>query len=259
MATTESKTSVNDTTKTNDNPNKKQKEHNPRWKGYVFITITSLINLCSISTVNEDIKLESAYWAATLVFGLVTFTLALLVLLQDRVCIDLFHYQKIKNGKLEAGTLIFMTVWWIVGVGIQTKAGGIAYVANNIYYSSWSCLASCMYTLNEWSASKDILSLKELTGLSLTLKSWYVCLLSSLVVLFTSVDLYVQLDGTQLDNASTGIGIAVFSCIISTFFILVHYQFFVEIEEGGWLELSSSFFLILLWTIALAVLTQGKI
>jgi hypothetical protein len=71
---------------------------------------------------------------------------------------------------------------WIIGTGYITRAGGIAYVATNIYFSSWFALFSCIYTLNEWSASKDILSITELTRLSATLKSWWVLTLTSMVV-----------------------------------------------------------------------------
>lgn len=51
---------------------------------------------------------------------------------------------------------------------------------------------------------------------------------------------------------------SVVSFCIALFFILVHYDFISRCEEGGWLELSSSFFLILLWTIALAITTQDQ-
>ena len=125
-----------------------------------------------------------SYWAASMAFGLVTFALAVLVLIQDRSqrWLDLLYFTKAKDGKVEGATLLFCVVWWIVGTGYTTRAGGIAYVASNIYFSSWFALFSCIYTLNEWSASKDILSISELTGLSATLKSWWVLMLTSMVV-----------------------------------------------------------------------------
>jgi hypothetical protein len=72
----------------------------------------------------------------------------------------------------------------------------------------------------------------------------------------TSVDLYIRLGGQDLDDTSFGVALGVVSTTISIFFILVHYDFIPGCEEGGWLELSSSFFLILLWTIGVAFLTQ---
>jgi hypothetical protein len=66
------------------------------------------------------------------------------------------------------------------------------------------------------------------------------------------------MDKINLDDASFGIALGVVSSLIAAFFILVHYNFIPTVVEGGWLELSSSFFLILLWTIGLAVMTQDR-
>jgi hypothetical protein len=38
--------------------------------------------------------------------------------------------------------------------------------------------------------------------------------------------------------------------------ILIHYKFFEGIKAGGWLELVTAFFLILMWTIGIAIFTQ---
>jgi hypothetical protein len=119
-------------------------------------------------------------------FGLMTFSLVLLILMQDRCqsFMETFHFNKAKDGYVEGVTLLVCVLWWIVGVGYITRAGGIAYVANNIYFSAWLALFSCIYTLNEWSTSKDLLSIAELTGISATLKSWWLLCLTSLVVRF---------------------------------------------------------------------------
>jgi len=245
---------------------------------------------CSISSIPRADR--RMYWSGSvgMTFGLTTFSLAVLVLLQDRSqrCLETFHFTKAKDGYYEGGTLIACVLWWIVGVGYTTRAGGIAYVATNIYFSAWLALFSCVYTLNEWSASKDILSIKELTGLSTTLKSWWVLSLTSLVVrryyaigwgnlaesrqdlttglsktvfsqvLGSCIDLHIRLARNQIDDTSFGVAMSVVSFVISFFFILVHYDFIPHCEEGGWLELSSSFFLILLWTIALAIMTKDQ-
>jgi hypothetical protein len=162
--------------------NEKPIEFNPRWKGYVFIGLSSLVNFASISNIPGEER--KSYWAASMTFGLLTFAFAVLVLLQDRSqkCLGAFHFTKMYDGYFEGATLVFTLLWWIVGAAYTTRAGGIAYVANNIYFSSWLALFSCVYTLNEWSAAKDILSIAELTGLSVTLKSWWLLCLASIVV-----------------------------------------------------------------------------
>jgi hypothetical protein len=238
----------------NNNNSSSNESYNPRWKGYAMLALTSLINFLSISTLNKD---DLDHWAISLVFGLWTFLLSLTIVLQDRS--QLYFQGKFHLAKRAEGwTLVGCVTWWCIGVGYQTSVDGIAYHAHNIYYSSWASLAACVYTFNQWSAAHDLLSWAEMTGLSLTLKSWYTCWFSSCVVFFTCVDLHIHMDKINLDDASFGIALGVVSSLIAAFFILVHYNFIPTVVEGGWLELSSSFFLILLWTIGLAVMTQDR-
>ena len=158
-------------------------EYNERWMGYLSIIMCSGINFICISIVDRrhDDQLGSEIGVA---FGILTFLISSLVLLQDRSqrLLDYFHYTKARNGYIEGLVLVFMAGWWIVGVGVITKPGGIAYQASNIYYSSWGSLVSCLYTLNLWSTEKNILSVDEITGVSFTLKSWWVHFLSACVV-----------------------------------------------------------------------------
>jgi hypothetical protein len=248
----------NSTSAANNNNNSSNsnnnESYNPRWKCYVILALTSLINFLSIATLNKD---NLDYWVISLFFGLWTFLLSLTIVLQDRsqlYCQGRFHAAK----RVEGWTLVGCVGWWCIGVGYQTSVDGIAYHAHNIYYSSWASLAACVYTFNQWSAAHDLLSWAEMTGLSLTLKSWYTCWFSSFVVFLTCVDLHIHLKDIDLDDASFGIALGVVSSLIAGFFILVHYNFIASVVEGGWLELSCSFFLILLWTIGLAVMTQDR-
>jgi hypothetical protein len=295
----------NTKTKKNAAATRKQKppkppDYNPRWKGYVYIGIASLINFCSISNIPAgDYKYSRSYWVSSMCFGVLTFTLAILVLIQDRShkCLKPFYYTNAKDGYFEGYTLCGCVVWWIIGyvnkclllcegmvwcrlrrthysltitlpssfivsylysVGCITRVNGIAYVANNVYFTAWLSLIACIYTLNQWSESKDILCIAELTGISATLKSWYLLCLSSIVVLGTSIDLYVTLNQQNQQDTAFGVVLGAVSTCVALFFILVHYNFITGVEEGGWLELSSSFFLIMLWIIGVAILTQNQ-
>lgn len=145
-------------------------------------------------------------------------------------------------------------------VAILTRPGGLAYHATNIYFSSWLALISCVYTLNQWSSSKDIISIQELTGLSATLKSWYFLFLASLVCFGSSISMNIYFSGRgELHKGETAFSIALslFSVSVSLFFILVQYKFFTDccgwVKQGGWLELSLAFFMILCWTIGYVV------
>jgi hypothetical protein len=103
----------------NSTPQNKKKakphDYNPRWKGYVYISIASLVNFCSISNIPGEY--ERSYWVGTICFGVLTFALAILVLIQDRSqkCLKPFYYSMAKDGYFEGYTLCFTVVWWIAG------------------------------------------------------------------------------------------------------------------------------------------------
>jgi hypothetical protein len=146
---------------------------------------------------------------------------------------------------------------YLCRVALITKAAGIAYVTNNIYFSSWFSLFACIYTLDKWSGAKDIISIRELTGVSATLKSWYVLFLSSLVAMGTCCDLMGHLSERYRGSAIAGVILSLISTLMALFFILVHYRIvdYEVLQVGGWVELSASFVMILLWLVAVAILT----
>lgn len=328
----------------NEQQNQQQRVYNPRWLGYTYILVTSLINMSAVSNVNGDEKsmqqqlnnyyydyktsspsyqrdLNKAYvypsqyrgnWACNVTFGVVTFTYAFLVLLFDRTGLgipiianendssknkknnennsgsirrEVYNYTTVLDGKLEGYCLLFNVIWWIIGVSYQTQVNGIAYLAMNIYFSSWLSLIACIYTLEKWSHSKDILSFQELTGLSLTLRSWYILFLSSLILTGTSINLLIILYGNNqstfetndysssssstrsinylaIDSsspASIGLAFGIISTILSCIFILLHYNLidcYGGCTEGSWWELTASITLVLMWIIGVATITQ---
>lgn len=242
----------------------KETDFNPRWMGYVYILVSSLVNFASVS--NLDIHENPEFYGmyqASLFFGVTTFSLAILILVVDRFqsCCDLsddYNYTKAKDGKVEGYTLALLSFFWIFGVGHITQVDGIAYVATNIYFSAWLTLFSCIYTLDKWSAAKDILSIEEMTGLSATLKSWYVLFLASLVAMGTSCDLHRQISEQHKSWAAYGIVLGLVSTLMGLFWILVHYRIvdYEYLVSGGWAELSASFCMILLWIVGVSILTS---
>lgn len=146
-------------------------------------------------------------------------------------------------------------ILFLCSVAILTRPAGLAYSATNIYFSSWLALISCVYTLNQWSSAKDIISIQELTSLSATLKSWYCLFLTSLVCFGSSISMnsYFRSRNKHTGETAFSIALGLFSTLVSLFFILVHYKFFTDccnrVKQGGWLELSTAFFMILCWTV----------
>ena len=225
----------------------KPREYNPRWKGYVFIALSSLVSFASIT--NTPARANPGYPVS---IGAFTFSASLIILMMDRLVKEdsAWNVTKAMDGKLEGYILLFFCLWWGVGLGWLTRASGLAYETMNIYFSSWIAWGSCVYTLDQWSAAKDIITIRELTGLSTTLSSWYVLLLSSLVVMVASIDLHQFLkERGHRDDSSFAIALGVFSSILAFFFILVHYKFFDKVKPGGWLELAIAFLLVVSWVI----------
>lgn len=247
--------------------NLRPREYNPRWLGYSLIGLGSLVNLSSVSSISPGYQTHGTSHPA-LVFGILTFLLCVIILGLDRsqLFIETFNYTKAWDGKLEGYTLLMLTILWIVAVGVMTQVGGIGYSTLNVYFSSWLTLFAVIYTLNKWSESKDILSIAELTSISATLKSWYMLFLSSIVVFGTCVNILavVSSPSSSVVSPSNNLGDAVYGCIIafvstilSLAMIFVHYNFIEFCNQGGWIEMALCVVLVLLWIMAVALITQS--
>ncbi len=84
-----------------------------------------------------------------------------------------------------------------------------------------------VYTLNQWTSAKDILSIHELTRLSDTLPYWYGLFLCSLVEMGSAADVYVHLRQMEIDLEKyqlISMGKADYAIAIGTY---------VTLEEGG--------------------------
>jgi hypothetical protein len=86
------------------------------------------------------------------------------------------------------------------------------------------------------------------------LKSWYALFFFSLVCFGSAVSMQIYFNGRNKADTAFCISLGLVSTAIALFFILVHYKFFADccsgrVKQGGWLELSTAFFLIVCWTI----------
>lgn len=129
----------------------------------------------------------------------------------------------------------------------------------NIYVTSWSSLVCSVYTWNLWSTKRDFLSIQELTGVSVTLKAWYILFIASLVVSGTTINVaIVDMYGISWDDMDNlfGISLGLCSSAVSFTFILLHYRLIDVCAKGGWHEFVAALLMIALWTIGCAVLTR---
>lgn len=238
--------------------NKEARDYNPRWFGYFGLLVFSLANFASI--VDAKTFQGKGERAFSITVGALSAAICLSILFFDRIgkLSEMFDFKEVAEGKLEGRTLIFLVVWWIVGVCLMTRAGGIAYRALNIYFSSWFSLGWSFYTLNEWSAAKDIISFEELTHLSATLSSWYALLVSSLVTMGSAAQIHRQLSYENRSDAAFAVACGAISLFIAAMSILMHYKIVrcCNIKPGGMVELTTAILLNLWWMVGVGVLTK---
>ncbi|KAL7465859.1 hypothetical protein ACHAXS_006173 [Conticribra weissflogii] len=255
-------------------------EHNKKWKAYLLLSTTSLVNFVSLIDV-FDIPFQSLFRTPTythhshinLMFGIVTFLTPLFILFFDFVsCLrNKFDFAALFDGKLEGYILLVHVLWWTIGTAFMTKAGGIAYEALNVYFSSWASLFSSIHLLDLWGGEKDILTIRELTRLSITLPAWWAVFWSSIVTFASAADAMriVQTPSAE-KSCEFAVAVGMISAIFSAFFILQHYEFLTcccrccegfetmkWLSYGGWFELACSFFVNLWFIIGVDQLTSA--
>eukprot|EP00553_Chaetoceros_curvisetus_P012654 CAMPEP_0204636432 /NCGR_PEP_ID=MMETSP0717-20131115/33933_1 /ASSEMBLY_ACC=CAM_ASM_000666 /TAXON_ID=230516 /ORGANISM="Chaetoceros curvisetus" /LENGTH=482 /DNA_ID=CAMNT_0051655467 /DNA_START=180 /DNA_END=1628 /DNA_ORIENTATION=+ len=250
--------------------------YNPKLDGYLIILLASLVNFASISDISVAVlslsRISLKDEKVIAIFGAVSFLLCFIIILFDRIRYlhQRFDFKEIWEGKLEGYTLLFLVLWWIVGVAIATKADGIAYRALNTYFSSWYALFMSVYTLNQWTSAKDILSIHELTRLSDTLPYWYGLFLCSLIEMGSAADVYVHLGQMEtylekyqlirMGKADYAIAVGAITAPIALCAILAHYKLLCcgcekVRPHGGVTELSFALLLFVWWIVAVSLLT----
>lgn len=176
-----------------------------------------------------------------------------------------FDFKSLADGKVEGWTLVMFVLWWASGVISITRAGSIGYASLNIYFSTWASFFASIYALNQWGGEKDILTLRELTRMSITLPSWWIVFWASIVILGSAGDAarFFDSDDYVFASCATAVGISTITTVVSAFFILSHYEFFQCWEAcsswltyGGWFELAMSIMVNVWLVIALSQLTE---
>jgi len=240
--------------------------YNKKIEGYLAIALSSLVNFANITDVSvasvANISLKDDKLVAF--FGIVSFLICFLVISFDRIAFlhKKIDFKELWDGKLEGYMLLFLMVWWIVGVGLSTKANGIGYVALNTYFSSWFSLIMSVYTLDQWTSAKDIISIHELTHLSVTLKYWYMLFIVSLIEVGSAVDVLVVLarGSFTTDGISAyAVLVGAVSAPLAFIAILAHYKLICcNLKSGGVTELLVAISLFLWWIIAVSLLTEAN-
>jgi hypothetical protein len=257
------------TSTNNNNVDKEIITYNTKWNGYLYIMLSSLVNFSSVADVSVDnldsilIKNENL----ESIFGAISFLITFCIILFDRIHAlqRKFDFKNVKDGKLEGGVLISLVIWWIVGVGIMTRAGGIAYTMLNSYFSCWYTLVVSIYTLNQWMSEKDIISIHELTRLSETLSYWYILFFASLIEMGSAADVYTHVSPNNVDapmnrKREYSIAVGALSTFVSVIAILAHYKLICccNLKPGGMIEIVVGILLCIWWILSVAILTTDQ-
>lgn len=160
-------------------------------------------------------------------------------------------------------------------MGYMTRVGGIAYQALNIYFFSWAGLICSCYTFYNYlelrgyfvlyarnNQNQHILKTQTQTN---TLSGWMALFIGSLVEFIAALDAKeeTEYDGYSSSEASWAISVGAVSMIVS---LLITFSHFINmgpltsIIHGTCCQFVVALFLVVWWTIGVAVLTQnGKI
>lgn len=216
--------------------------YNPRWKGYSIVVLAGIIQFSAVANIQQR-GTKIVEWSLALQFGL-TLTLA-----ATTICLLL---RGGSNDNREGYAITGLTIYALLNVGYVTRVGGIAYRALNVYGGAWLGLAAAAYCLERWSAARDLLSWEELTGVSATLKSWYILLFASLVATWSGVNFWIV--GEQ--PAVLAISCGALTTALAVIFICTHYKLMSWVPDVGWAELGASLWCSSMWIVATASLTQ---
>jgi hypothetical protein len=227
----------------------------PRWRRYCFLLLSSLIQCSAVATIRHDDNDDDfswLEWATAVQFGVVLFVFSGVSLgtrfrdHPDENVDDANKKKKKTNtGRKEKSDIESSSSWeegyWLVaavlyslaGAAMVTRVGAMGYVALNVYFGTWLTVVAAIATLNQWSTDRDILSIDELTSVSLTLKSWWTLLLTGIIAAGTAFNFWL-VQGRGL----FGVAMGSISACTAAFFIATHYNLLkVGCAEGGWAEL----------------------
>ena len=102
------------------------------------------------------------------------------------------------KSKIELGFLLFFVVWWVTATWIQTSVAGIAGTGKgqyNLYFSTWACCWTSIWTLERWIVASGMASFKGfLAEWPNRSPAWIATLILSFCTLLTYIDLFVNWD-----------------------------------------------------------------
>jgi hypothetical protein len=178
-----------------------------RLKGYLTLILASSINFNSALQSTEAIH-SSAVAAGenqqryAIAVSMVTLILCVLIILAhlDRYTpLKKYSYQAFApKAKFELYLIVFLITWWAVATWIQTGIRGIAGDGKgqyNLYFSTWACFWTTVWTLERWVVSCGHSSFKGfMASWPHRAPGWIAIFFFSISDLMCIVDLFLNWD-----------------------------------------------------------------
>jgi hypothetical protein len=100
------------------------------------------------------------------------------------------------KAKVELGLILCLVIWWIIATWIQTSVNGIAGDGKgqyNLYFSTWACCWTSIWTLERWMVASGMASFKQfLASWPNRAPGWCTILFISFCTMLCLVDLFVN-------------------------------------------------------------------
>jgi nucleotide-binding universal stress UspA family protein len=175
-----------------------------RLKGYITLLLASAINYSS-ATQSDSAILNSAVpatqgqknYASAVSMTTLVITIVIVLLHLDPSPLQKLWITAFKpKSKIELGFILFFVIWWVTATWIETSVGGIAGTGKgqyNLYFSTWACCWTSIWTLERWIVASGMASFKAfLAEWPNRAPSWIATLILSFCTLLTYVDLFVH-------------------------------------------------------------------
>jgi len=177
-----------------------------RFKGYLTLSLTAAVNykeayvsinrlpdILATTTLTEDQRPTDENRNTALVLSMGSIIISTLIVLVHLFSIE--WTKKMFKPKLELILILFLVLWWAVGLALETKFDGIAGDGKNqynLYFSVWFCFIITAWTLERWLVSCDYLSLaKSLASWPFRAPGWIAIFFFSLLSLISLLDLFL--------------------------------------------------------------------
>lgn len=179
-----------------------------RFKGYLTLVLASGVSfqaayVSNAATLISDVVVQRAsdqqrsYAMAVAVISMIICAFIIMAHLDCVTPLKKYWRQLFRpKSRFEVLLIVFLMIWWIVALWINTGMDGIAGDGKsqyNLYFSTWICFFVCAWTLERWMVSCGYPSLEGfLASWPNRAPGWIAIFFLSLAALLSILDLYVN-------------------------------------------------------------------